>query len=172
MRGQLLAAIKSLYKQSEVCVQANGMKTEPFNVSVGLLQGCILSPLLFVIYMDKIDKDSSSSSGITFGKHNVLHLQFTDDLALLSLNKSDLQYALDQFSGACLDAGMKISMTKTEIMCLSRHLVQCFFQTIGIALKQMEKFKYFGVKFLSDGRQDNKRDTHIRKANAVMCQLY
>ena len=35
MRGQLLAAIKS-YKQSEVCVCVNGMKTKPFNVSVGL----------------------------------------------------------------------------------------------------------------------------------------
>ena len=36
VRGQLLAAIKSLYKQSEVCVRVNGMKTKPFSVSVGL----------------------------------------------------------------------------------------------------------------------------------------
>ena len=36
VRGQLLAAIKPLYKQSEVCVHVNGMKTKPFNVSVGL----------------------------------------------------------------------------------------------------------------------------------------
>ena len=32
----LLAAIKLLYKQSEVCVHVNGMKIKPFNVSVGL----------------------------------------------------------------------------------------------------------------------------------------
>ena len=36
VRGQLLAAIKSLYKQSEVCVRVNGIKTKPFSVSVGL----------------------------------------------------------------------------------------------------------------------------------------
>ena len=30
VRGQLLAAIKSLYKQSEVCVHVNGVKTKPF----------------------------------------------------------------------------------------------------------------------------------------------
>ena len=36
VRAQLLAAIKSLYKQSEICVHVNGMKTKPFNVSVGL----------------------------------------------------------------------------------------------------------------------------------------
>ena len=33
IRGQLLVAIKLLYKQSEVCVCVNGMKTKPFSVS-------------------------------------------------------------------------------------------------------------------------------------------
>ena len=130
VRGQLLAAIKLLYKQSEVCAQVNGMKTKPFNVSVGLWQGYVLS-LLFIIYtyiyMDKIDRNCSSSSGITFGECNVWLLLFEDDLALLSSNKSDLQYAFDWFSDACLDAGMKISTAKTEIICLSRHPVQCSF---------------------------------------------
>ena len=59
--------------------------------------------------MDKIDKDSSYSSGVTFGECNVQCLLFAHDLALLTLNKSDLQYALDRFSDACLDAGMKMS---------------------------------------------------------------
>ena len=36
VRDQLLAAIKLLYKQSEVSVRVNGMKTKPFNVHVGL----------------------------------------------------------------------------------------------------------------------------------------
>ena len=36
----------------------------------------------------------------------------------------------------------------------------------------MEKFKYLGVTFSSDDRQDNKLDTHIGKASVVMCQLY
>ena len=79
-----ISAIKSLYKQSEVCVRVNGMKTKPFNVNVGLQQGCVLS-FVFIIYMDKIERDSSSSSGVTFGKCNVRRLLFADDLALLSL---------------------------------------------------------------------------------------
>ena len=65
-------------------------KTKPFCVSVGLRQGCVLSPLLFIIYMDKIDRDGSSSSGVRFGECNVRRLLFADDLALLSLNKIDL----------------------------------------------------------------------------------
>ena len=123
--------------------------------------------------MDKIDEDSSSSSSVTFGECNVRHLLIADDLALLSSNKSNLQYALDRFSNnACLDAEIKISMAKAEIICLSRHPVQCSFQTNGVTLQQTDKFKYLGVTFWSDGRQDNKLDTCIRKASAVMRQFY
>ena len=41
VKSQLLAAIKLLYKQSEVCFRVNDMKTKPFSVSVGPQQGCI-----------------------------------------------------------------------------------------------------------------------------------
>ena len=84
--------------------------------------------------MDKIDRDSSSSSGVTFVECNVQRLFFADDLTLLSSNKSDLQYALGRFSVALLDAGMKISMAKAKIMCMSRHSVQYSFQTNGVTL--------------------------------------
>ena len=104
MRGQLLAVIKLLYKQTEVCVHVISMKTKPFSVSVGLQQGCIFSPLLFITYMNmnKIDKGSSSSSGITL-ECAVWCLLFADNLALLCSNISHLQYAIDWFSDACLD---------------------------------------------------------------------
>ena len=61
--GQLLTAIKSLYMQSEVCVGVNSATTKPFRVSVGPRQGCSLSPILFLIYMDKIVKKSESCAG-------------------------------------------------------------------------------------------------------------
>ena len=38
----------------------------------------------------------------------------------------------------------------------------------GATLKQVEKFKYLGVAFASDGRQDEELDTQIGKASAVM----
>ena len=57
-------------------------------------------------------------------------------------------------------------------MCLSRHPVQCSFQTNGITLRHTEKPKYLGVTFSSDGRPDNELDTSIGKASAVMRQIY
>ena len=42
----------------------------------------------------------------------------------------------------------------------------------GATLKQVEKFKYLGVAFTSDGRQDEELDTRIGKASVVMRALH
>ena len=65
---------------------------------------------------------------------------------------------------------MKI-MAKTEIMCMSRHPVQCSFQTNGVIFKKTDKFKYLRDTFSSDGRQDNELDICIGKASAVIHKL-
>ena len=38
--------------------------------------------------------------------------------------------------------------------------------------KQVEKFKYLGIAFTSDGRQDEEMDTRVGKASAVMRALH
>ena len=50
--GQLLRAIKSFYCRPEVCVRVNGKQSKPFHVDVGLRQGCVLSHLVFIVYMN------------------------------------------------------------------------------------------------------------------------
>ena len=66
---------------------------------------------------------------------------------------------------------MKISTAKTEVLHLSRNPDQSVLQVNGATPKQVEKFKYLGVTFMSDGRQDEELDTQISKANAVMQAL-
>ena len=45
-------------------------------------------------------------------------------------------------------------------------------QVNGATLKQVGKFKYLGVAFTSDGRQDKQLDTRVGKACAVMRALH
>jgi len=47
--GRLLLAAKSLYSYSDVCVRIGRVKSRPFTVGDGLPQGCVLSPLLFIV---------------------------------------------------------------------------------------------------------------------------
>ena len=172
INGQLLNAIKSLYMHSQVCVHVNSATTKPFRVSVGLRQGCSLSPILFLINMDRIVKKSESCGRVKIGECTVQHLLFADDLVLLDSTQNGLQQALDKFSDGCTVAGMKISTTKTETMRLSRQPKQRSLQIDGVPLKQSEKFKYLSVSFTSDGRQNSELNIRIGKASEVMRQLH
>ena len=170
--GQLLCATKSFYYRPEVCVRVNGKQSKPFHVDVGLRQGCVLSPLLFVVYMNWIDKASQADECATIENCKITRLLFADDLVLLSSTESGLQRALNSFADAWNAAGMKICSAKTEVLHLSRNPGQCVLQVNGARLKQVEKFKYLGVAFTSDGTQDEELDTRIGKASSVMRALH
>ena len=54
--GRLLEAVKSFYRGSTAKVRVNGNCSENFEVSVGLRQGCVMSPWLFNVYMEGVVK--------------------------------------------------------------------------------------------------------------------
>ena len=122
--------------------------------------------------MNWIDKRSQADECATIGNCKISRLLFADDLVMLSSTESGLQRALNSFADACNTAGMKISTAKTEVLHLSRNPDQCVLQVNGATLKQVEKFKYLGVAFTSDGRQDEELDIRIVKASAVMRALH
>ena len=64
------------------------------------------------------------------------------------------------------------STVTTEVFYFSRNPDQCVLQVNGATLKQVEKFKYIGVAFRKDERQDEELDTRIGKATAVMRALH
>ena len=146
---------------------------KPFRVGVGLRQGCVLSPLLFIVYINWIDKCNQADECVTIGNCKISRQLFADELVLLSFTESGLQHALNSFVDACniAIAGMKISTAKTEILHLLTNPGQCVLQVNGAKLKQVEKFKYLGVAFTSDGRQDEELDTRIDMARAIMRAL-
>ena len=89
---------QSFYCQPEVCVRVNRMQSKPFHVGVGLRQGCVLSPLLFITYMNWIDRRSQTSECVKIGSFKLSRLLFADDLILPVGSESGLQRALDATS--------------------------------------------------------------------------
>ena len=96
VNGQMLRAIKSFYSRSKVCFRVNGKQSKPFHVDVGLRQGCVLSPLLFIVYVNWIDKCSQADECATIGNCKVSRLLFADDLVLLSSTESGLQRTIKE----------------------------------------------------------------------------
>ena len=69
--GRLLLAVKSLYSCSEVCVHVRKVKSRPFTVGVGLRQGCVLSPLHFIVSTQWRNRRVVRGARLPPGKPNV-----------------------------------------------------------------------------------------------------
>ena len=128
VNGQLLRAIKSFYRRPEVCVRLNGKQSKPFQVGVRLQQGWVLSPLLFIVYMNWIDKCSQANECATIGNCKISRLLFADNLVLLSSTESGLQRALNSFADASNTAEMKISTAKTELLIFQETLISAYYK--------------------------------------------
>uniref|UniRef100_A0A3B3RGR1 Immunoglobulin superfamily member 3 n=1 Tax=Paramormyrops kingsleyae TaxID=1676925 RepID=A0A3B3RGR1_9TELE len=64
--GFLLRAVRSLYDRCQSLVRRGGNKSDLFPVRVGLRQGCPLSPILFIVFMDRISRCSQGVEGVRF----------------------------------------------------------------------------------------------------------
>ncbi|KAK3538840.1 hypothetical protein QTP86_015967 [Hemibagrus guttatus] len=172
VRGPLLRAVRFLYNRSRSLVRIASCKSDLFPVHVGLRQGCPLSPVLFIVFMDRISRRSQGLEGVRFGDHRISSLIFADDVVLLASSGLDLQHALGRFAAECEAAGMRVSTSKSEAMVLDRKKVACTLQVGGEVLPQVEEFKYLGVLFTSEGMMDHEIDRRIGAAAAVMRSMY
>ncbi|XP_061762964.1 retrovirus-related Pol polyprotein from type-2 retrotransposable element R2DM isoform X1 [Nerophis ophidion] len=168
----LIIAVRSLYDQCQSLVRIAGSKSDTFPVRVGLRQGCPMSPILFITFMDRISRRSQGVEGFRFGGRGIGSLLFADDVVLLASSGRDLQLSLDRFTAECDAAGMRISTSKSESMVLSRKRGECHLRVGEETLPQVEEFKYLGVLFTSGGRVDREIDRRIGAASSVMRTLY
>ncbi|KAI3371109.1 hypothetical protein L3Q82_023745 [Scortum barcoo] len=168
--GPLLRAVRSLYDRSRSLVRIAGSKSDLFPVHVGLRQGCPLSPVLFIIFMDRISRRSQGPEGVRFGNHRISSLLFADDVVLLASSSQDLQHVLERFAAECEAAGMRISTSKSEAM-VTRPEKGGVPSPGGVekVLPQVEEFKYLGVLFTSEGKMEREIDRRIGAASAVEC---
>ncbi len=80
LTGSLLRATQSLCAQSESCFWVLGSKLDLFLAGVGLHQGYTLSPILFMICMDRISRRSHGGVGLQSGGLKISSLLFADDM--------------------------------------------------------------------------------------------
>ncbi|KAK3527334.1 hypothetical protein QTP86_021953 [Hemibagrus guttatus] len=167
VHGPLLRAVWFLYNRSRSLVHIASCKSDLFPVHVGLQQSCPLSPVPFIVFMDRISRRSQGLEGVRFGDHRISSLIFADDVVLLAPSSLDLQHALGHFA-----AGMRVSTSKSEAMVLDQKKVACTLEVGGEVSPQVEEFKYLGVLFTSEGRMDCEIDRWISAAAAVMQSMY
>jgi hypothetical protein len=97
INGRLLSILQSLFSRISMSVVVRGERSYTIRPRCGLLQGSILSPLLFSIFIDDLPSAfAEAAPGCIVGDSiNVNSLLFADDVALIAKTPEDMQRQLD-----------------------------------------------------------------------------
>ena len=78
----LIKIIKNLYYKATSGHYLNNMVGEWFRTTVGVRQGCLLSPTLFKIFLERIMAEAleNHKGSVFVGGHSITNLRFADDI--------------------------------------------------------------------------------------------
>ena len=121
LSGKFLNALGAIYKSVVSCVRIGDRLTEFFDCPAGLRQACILSPMLFSLFINEIAPSVEQQQGmhgiqLLPGLVEIFLLLFADDIVLISDTPRGLQNQLDVLSSACKDLFLHINTDKTKVM--------------------------------------------------------
>ncbi len=166
INSKLIRVIKSIYKNTESRVKNRELESEWFSIKTGVRQGGVLSPLLFIIYMDRCLKE------VCVREDKEITLAYADDVAVVTGSQQDLQEAMTRWNDVLNREGMRMNKQKTEIMKVGRIKEECNIYIENVKLKQTDKFCYLGVLFDEENRQNIEILNRIQKYNANVSALY
>ena len=146
----LIVLLQQLYDGQRAVVRTEHGDTEHFGVGKGVRQGCILSPILFNIYAEKIIRDALDGyeKGIKIGGRTISNLRYADDTSLLAETVEEMKQLIHKVKVKSEEAGLLLNLSKTKIM--SNSLIREF-QLNGEEIEVVESFQFLGVKLSDDG---------------------
>ena len=148
IQGKILQCIKAMYSDVKCKVKVGGEVGSNFSVTTGLRQGCVLSPLLFSLYVnDLMEVLRREEIGIRIDNLTIPGLLFADDLVITAEKSSDLNRALEVVYGWCNRWKLKINAEKCSVVHFRKKGVKRSSVEFKIGeeiLSMVSEYKYLG----------------------------
>ncbi len=101
---------KKLYRETNAYEKVDGELSDCSVIWVGVRQGCVMSPWLCNIFMDRCLREMKAKAGKIGGRLNLNGVDwlmvaclFTDDTVLQGESEMTLQRVVDQFHSVCVE---------------------------------------------------------------------
>jgi hypothetical protein len=119
--GNFMNIIRDMYSKLSSCVKTSfNSLSNYFKCEVGTRQGCMISPSLFVqfinVYINMLDSGGCKGIFISEELPNLLALMYADDIGNMTDTVGRLQAILNELATFCKKFGMKVNADKTQIM--------------------------------------------------------
>ncbi|XP_075160593.1 uncharacterized protein LOC142233513 [Haematobia irritans] len=143
---KFIKVLENIYSNTEYAIWTGEELSEYFETNSGVKQGCLLSPLLFALYIN--DLHDFLQGGINTHNMNIRILLYADDIVILAEDISTMQSMISRLENYCDLWNLTVNMEKSEIMIfrnggrLSRN-EEWFYK--GNIIKIAKEYNYLGV---------------------------
>ena len=142
----LVRVIKHLYDKANSAVLMNGTLGEWFRTTIVVRQGCLLSPTLFNIFLERIMTDAIEAhvGTVSIGGRTVTNLRFADDIDGLAGDEQEIADLASRLDNTSASYGMEIGAEKTKLMTNNTTGINKKINVREQRLETVSKFKYLG----------------------------
>ncbi|CAB0041767.1 unnamed protein product [Trichogramma brassicae] len=118
----LTERIKQLYEETKGKVRWKNEVSEEFWTVKGVRQGCLLSPILFCIYIAEMEKEFERRNvgGVRIGNTRIWSLAYADDIVILSKNREAMKDMLQSTQRFFKERQLELSEEKTKILIFNK----------------------------------------------------
>ena len=169
-KEQFITWIKVLYTDCKSCIYNNGHRSQLFNPSRGIRQGCPISALLYILAAEVLAINIRNSENITGIGVNLVNetrfikiSQLADDTTLFLNNKHEIIPALNIIKEFGKYSGLELNKNKTEGMWIGRSKLNKY--RVGDIAWPDGPIKALGVYFGHDKDQCNKLNWEAKIAS-------
>ena len=174
IRGNVLKWFNSYLSDRTQCVQVNNYRSNCLPVTVGVPQGSILGPLLFLLYINDIVLSSNILKFITFADDTCLFISHKSKLILNELLNEELLKVNDWLIANKLS--LNIKKTKTLLYRHKNGNNKTFMEASinGTNIEEVTCFKYLGV-YLDNKLTFKEHTDHVidklKKGNRLLARI-
>ena len=117
-RGRTGSSIQALYANSCGAVLLNSQPGEFFKTTVGVRQGCLLSPNLFDLFPEKIMLETlhDHRTAISIGGRPICNLQFANNIDLMGGSSDEFQDLTNRLIDRTTAYGVELVTEESKIM--------------------------------------------------------
>ena len=120
VNGKAWRIIRSWYTSPKSMVRVNGVLSSPFTLERGVLQGSVLSPVLFLLILDPLLKSLQSNGlGPSVGDTYAGDFIRADDIRTISSSQMTLQKQINTVCTFAANNGLTLNPTKCEVILIS-----------------------------------------------------
>ena len=172
--AKIISLIRAFYTNFECSVVLdNNTVSDPFPVESGVRQGCILSPILFLIAIDWVMRQTTSDRprGIQWNLFSQLEdLDFADDLSLLSSKQEHLQQKTERLNTFSKQVGLNINRKKSQVMAINTPSTKISLD--GEDLEDVKIFTYLGSVINQESGPERDIQSRLGKASGAFSTLH